>query len=57
MILGNLLFDIDNNLGLFFFRLLREVLFSLSSVVDKYILEKKFGFVYEILLTNGVIID
>ena len=55
MILGNLLFDIDNNLGLFFFRLLREVLFSLSSVVDKYILEKKFGSVYEILLTNGVI--
>ena len=55
MILGNLLFDIDNNLGLFFFRLLREVLFSLSSVVDKDILEKKFGSVYEILLTNGVI--
>ena len=55
MILGNLLFDIDNNLGLFFFRLLREVLFSLSSVVDKYILAKKFGSVYEILLTNGVI--
>ena len=55
MILGNLLFDINNNLGLFFFRLLREVLFSLSSVVDKYILEKKFGSVYEILLTNGVI--
>ena len=55
IILGNLLFDIDNNLGLFFFRLLREVLFSLSSVVDKYILEKKFGSVYEILLTNGVI--
>ena len=55
IILGNLLFDINNNSGLFFFRLLREVLFSLSSVVDKYILEKKFGSVYEILLSNGVI--
>ena len=55
LILGNIQYDTSNNLGLFFFRLLRECLYSLSSVVDKYILEKKFGSVYEILLANGII--
>ena len=55
IILGNLQYDTSTNLGLFFFRLLRECLYSLSSVVDKYIMEKKFGSVYEILLSNGVI--
>ena len=55
IILGNLQYDTSTNLDLFFFRLLRECLYSLSSVVDKYIMEKKFGSVYEILLSNGVI--
>lgn len=56
MVLGNLQYDLTNYLGLFFFRILREICYSLSCVIDKYIMEKKFGSVYEILLSNGIIL-
>ena len=55
MILGNLQNDITNNTTLFFCRFLRETLYSLSCVIDKYVIEKKFGSVYELALSSGVI--
>ena len=55
MILGNLQNDITNNTTLFFCRFLRETLYSLSCVIDKYVMEKKFGTVYELALSSGVI--
>ena len=56
LILENLQYDVSNNLPLFFVRIIRETVYSLSSVIDKYIMEKKFVSVYELLLSNGVII-
>ena len=56
LILENLQYDVNNNLTLFFVRIIRETVYSLSSVIDKYIMEKKFVSVYELLLSNGVII-
>ena len=56
LILENLQYDLSNNLPLFFVRILRELFYSLSSVIDKYIMERKFVSVYELLLSNGVII-
>lgn len=55
LILGNLQEDIINNLTLLLLRFPREILFSLSSVIDKYTMEKKFGSAYELLVANGVI--
>ena len=55
IILGNLQHDLNNDLILLFLRILREIVYSLSSVFDKYIMVKKFCSVYEILLTDGVI--
>ena len=55
MILGNLQHDLNNVLILLFLRILREIVYSLSSVFDKYIMVKKFCSVYEILLTDGVV--
>lgn len=40
----------------FFCRILREIFYSLHSVIDKYVMEKKFGSVYELISTNGIII-
>jgi len=56
LVLENLQYDVSNNLPLFFVRIIRETVYSLSSVIDKYIMEKKFVSVYELLLSNGVII-
>ena len=53
--LQNLQNDISDNLTLFLFRVLREILYSFHDVIDKYIMEKKFGSIYEILLSNGII--
>ena len=55
IILGNFQTDVNNNLGLFFLRFLREILYSLSSVVDKYVMEYKFISVYILLLCHGLI--
>ena len=35
-------------------RIVREIMYSLSSVVDKYIMEKKFISEYVILLADGI---
>ena len=55
LFLGNFQYDIKNNILLLIFRILREISFSLSCVIDKYIMEKKFGSVYEIICVNGII--
>ena len=36
-------------------RFLREILYSFHDVIDKYIMEKKFGSIYEIALYTGII--
>ena len=54
LILGNLQNDLTEHTGLFFLRVLREVIYSLSSNIDKYAMEKKFISVYLILFSNGV---
>ena len=54
LILGNLQYDFSNNLVFVFLRLLRETLYSLTSVIDKYIMETKFVSVYELLLCHGI---
>ena len=55
LVLGNLQYDIINQSLLLLYRVFRETLYSLSCVIDKYIMEKKFGSVYEIIFPNGVI--
>ena len=47
IILGNLQHDLNNDLILLFLRILREIVYSLSSVFDKKIMVKKFCSVYE----------
>ena len=55
LVLRNLQYDINNQPLLLLYRFLRETLYSLSCVIDKYVMEKKFGSVYEIIFPNGVI--
>ena len=55
LVLKNLQNDISDNLTLFLFRFLREILYSFHDVINKYIMEKKFGSIYEIALSNGII--
>ena len=55
LLLGNLQNDVSTYLGLFFLRILREALYSLSSTIDKYVMERKFISVYLLLFSNGVI--
>ena len=43
-----------NNLLFVLFRIIREILFSLHDVLNKYIIEKKYCFIYEISLFNGI---
>ena len=47
--------DISENLTQFLLRFLREILLSLHEIVNKYIIEKKNGSIYEICLFNGFI--
>ena len=54
LFLGNLQLDMTTQLGLFFLRVLRESMYSLSSVIDNYIMEKKFISEYVILLADGI---
>ena len=55
LVLQNLQKDISDNLTLLLFRFLREILYSFHDVINKYIMEKKFGSIYEIALSNGII--
>ena len=54
-VLENLYIDITTNLGLLFLRILREIIYSLTTVIDKYIMEKKLVSPYQILLCDGLI--
>jgi len=54
LFLGNLQLDFGSQIGTFFLRVLRESMYSLSSVVDNYIMEKKFISEYTILLVDGI---
>ena len=56
LILGNLQNDVKTNIWLFLSRILREILYSLSSTIDKYVMERKFISVYLLLLSNGIIL-
>ena len=56
LISQNLQNDISNNWYLLLARLLREILYSAHDVINKYLMEKKFCNVYEILLSNGIIL-
>ena len=55
LVLGNLQNNISNNILSLLIRFVREILNSLSDVIDKYIMEKKFGLIYEILFFVGLI--
>ena len=55
LVLGNIQNDIINNPLYLFLRFLREILYSLHDVVNKYLIEKKFCSIYEIALSNGII--
>ena len=54
LIYDNLQNDISNNLTLLLLRFLREILFSLHDIVNKYVMEKKYCPVYELVLYNGL---
>ena len=54
LILGNLQYDFKENTGLFFLRIFREALYSLSSNIDKYVMEKKYISPSVLLFSNGV---
>ena len=56
LILGNLQNDVKTNIWLFLSRILREILYSLSCTIDKYVMERKFISVYLLLLSNGIIL-
>ena len=55
LVLKNFQNDITNNLLLLFMRIIRETLFSLNDVLNKYMMEKKFCSPYEICLYTGLI--
>ena len=51
----NLQKDLTSNLLNFFLRLIREVIYSLGNVINKYLMEKKYVSVYELSVYTGVI--
>ena len=55
LVLGNLQKDITEHYLLLLMRFLREILYSFHDVVDKYIMEKKYGSIYEIAFYTGLI--
>ena len=55
LVYENIQNDLSDNLIFFFLRLLKETIYSLFDVVNKYLMEKKFCSVYEILFFNGLI--
>ena len=46
--------DINNNIYKLLLRLLREIIYSLYDVVNKYLIDKKACSVYELALSNGI---
>jgi len=55
LVLQNLQNDITNNLFLLFLRFLREILYSLHDVINKYLMQNKYCSIYDISLSNGII--
>ena len=55
LVLGNLQNDVSENIGFLLLRFLREILYSLHDVINKYLMEKKYCSIYEISLSNGII--
>ena len=55
LVLGNLQNDISENILLYLLRLVREILYSFFQVMCKYLMEKKFCSVYEIIFLIGLI--
>ena len=55
LVTGNLKDDILNNWSSILLRLIREILYSLQDVINKYIMEKKFCSVYELSFYEGII--
>ena len=55
LIFQNIQNDIKSNLVEVLLRFVREILLSLHEVVNKYIMERKYGSEYEICFFNGVI--
>ena len=54
LIIGSIQNDITNNIYMLLLRLLREIIYSLYDVINKYLLDKKSCSVYEIALSNGI---
>ena len=54
LVFENLQNDISNNIGLLLLKFLREILFSLVDVINKYLMEKKFCSVYELTFYSGL---
>ena len=55
LIMENLQSDIHNHFLLLLLRLLRDIIYSIYEVINKYLMEKKFSSVYEIAFFNGLI--
>ena len=55
LVLENLQMDFNNNMNQILLSLSREIIYSLYVVIDKYLFEKKFCSVYEIIFFNGLI--
>ena len=53
LVFKNLQNDIKNNVLFLLMRFLREIIFSLVDVINKYLMEKKFCFVYELTFYSG----
>ena len=50
--LGNFQEDFNKNWYFIFLRIIREILYSLQHVINKYIMDKKFCSVYELLISK-----
>ena len=53
LVFGNLQKDISEHLVLILLRIIREILYSLVQVINKYLIEKLYCSIYEILLCAG----
>ena len=54
LIIQSLQNDISHNIFMLLLRLLREIIYSLYDVTNKYLIDKKSCSVYEIALSNGI---
>ena len=55
LLFGNLQNDIKNNILFLLLRFLREIIYSSTTVINKYIMEKKYCSVYDLSLYTGII--